>query len=212
MPSSRGIFLTQGLNSSLLSLLQWQAGSLPLAPPGKQEGQGKTDQLHPEPRRSQMKSNATTTSWGSSKPQAPCCVFKRLSVTWTAGGQVLSRLLKSHSFLALGLRLLLPFKCSHQGGHPAWGKMLYKLLLSSSVLGGALQPGLPLPAPPTVNRGHWRAERTPTPSCQSRYPPPTNTASPQPRQINTIGRCSITAVSGVNAFSCFLAQGYDHRS
>ena len=29
------IFLTQGLNPGLLRLLQWQAGSLPLAPPGK---------------------------------------------------------------------------------------------------------------------------------------------------------------------------------
>ena len=33
MPSSRG--LTQGLNLHLLSLLHWQAGSLPLLPPGK---------------------------------------------------------------------------------------------------------------------------------------------------------------------------------
>ena len=34
----QGIFLTQGLNPCLLSLLcllQWQAGSLPLVPPGK---------------------------------------------------------------------------------------------------------------------------------------------------------------------------------
>ena len=31
----QGIFLTQGLNSHLLSLLHWQVGSLPLAPPGK---------------------------------------------------------------------------------------------------------------------------------------------------------------------------------
>ena len=30
-----GIFLTQGLNPHLLCLLHWQAGSLPLAPPGK---------------------------------------------------------------------------------------------------------------------------------------------------------------------------------
>ena len=30
-----GIFLTQGLNPCLLSLLHWQKGSLPLAPPGK---------------------------------------------------------------------------------------------------------------------------------------------------------------------------------
>ena len=31
----QGIFLTQGLNPCLLYLLHWQAGSLPLAPPGK---------------------------------------------------------------------------------------------------------------------------------------------------------------------------------
>ena len=30
----QGIFLTQGSNSRLLCLLHWQAGSLPLAPPG----------------------------------------------------------------------------------------------------------------------------------------------------------------------------------
>ena len=31
----QGIFLTQGLNPSLLPILHWQVGSLPLAPPGK---------------------------------------------------------------------------------------------------------------------------------------------------------------------------------
>ena len=31
----QGIFLTHGLNAHLLSLLHWQADSLPLAPPGK---------------------------------------------------------------------------------------------------------------------------------------------------------------------------------
>ena len=31
----QGIFPTQGLNSCLLYLLHWQAGSLPLTPPGK---------------------------------------------------------------------------------------------------------------------------------------------------------------------------------
>ena len=31
----QGIFLTQELNPSLLHLLHWQAGSLPLVPPGK---------------------------------------------------------------------------------------------------------------------------------------------------------------------------------
>ena len=35
MPSSKGIFPTQGSNQCLLPLLHWQAGSLPLAPPGK---------------------------------------------------------------------------------------------------------------------------------------------------------------------------------
>ena len=33
-----GIFLTQGLNPCLLHLLHWQAGSLPLVPPGKSIG------------------------------------------------------------------------------------------------------------------------------------------------------------------------------
>ena len=33
----QGIFLTQGLNPRLLCLLRWQAGSLPLVPPGKDE-------------------------------------------------------------------------------------------------------------------------------------------------------------------------------
>ena len=31
----QGVFPTQGLNQHLLCLLHWQAGSLPLAPPGK---------------------------------------------------------------------------------------------------------------------------------------------------------------------------------
>ena len=31
----QGIFLTQGSNLHLLGFLQWQMGSLPLAPPGK---------------------------------------------------------------------------------------------------------------------------------------------------------------------------------
>ena len=35
MPYLQGIFPTQGLNPCLLSLLHWQAGSLPLARPGK---------------------------------------------------------------------------------------------------------------------------------------------------------------------------------
>ena len=33
----QGIFLTQGMNLHLLCLLHWQAGSLPLAPPGKSD-------------------------------------------------------------------------------------------------------------------------------------------------------------------------------
>ena len=35
MPLLQGIFLTQGTNLSPLCFLQWQVGSLPLAPPGK---------------------------------------------------------------------------------------------------------------------------------------------------------------------------------
>ena len=35
MPSSRGSFPTQGWNPHLFHLLYWQAGSLPLVPPGK---------------------------------------------------------------------------------------------------------------------------------------------------------------------------------
>ena len=35
MPSSQGIFPTQGSNTHVLDLLHWQACSLPLAPPGK---------------------------------------------------------------------------------------------------------------------------------------------------------------------------------
>ena len=34
----QGTFLTQGSNPCLLSLLHWQVGSLPLAPPGKPNG------------------------------------------------------------------------------------------------------------------------------------------------------------------------------
>ena len=34
-PILQGIFQTQGLNLRLLCLLHWQAGTLPLAPPGK---------------------------------------------------------------------------------------------------------------------------------------------------------------------------------
>ena len=34
-PLLQGIFLTQGSNPHLFCLLHWQAGSLPLAPPGK---------------------------------------------------------------------------------------------------------------------------------------------------------------------------------
>ena len=36
----QGIFLTQGLNLSLLCLLHWQVGSLPLAPPRKPQARG----------------------------------------------------------------------------------------------------------------------------------------------------------------------------
>ena len=43
MPSFRGIFPIQGLNLHLLSLLHWQAGSLPLAPPGKPTNSEKSE-------------------------------------------------------------------------------------------------------------------------------------------------------------------------
>ena len=39
MPSSRGIFPTQGSNPHRLSLLHWQAGSLPIALAGKSQPQ-----------------------------------------------------------------------------------------------------------------------------------------------------------------------------
>ena len=38
LPSLQGNFQTQGLSLRLLSLLHWQAGSLPLEPPGKPHG------------------------------------------------------------------------------------------------------------------------------------------------------------------------------
>ena len=41
------IFLTQGPNLCLLSLLHWQAGFLPLAPPGKPSSLGKWRLLWP---------------------------------------------------------------------------------------------------------------------------------------------------------------------
>ena len=40
----QGIFLTQGLNLRLPCLLHWQAGSLPLAPPGKPLAKGNSHQ------------------------------------------------------------------------------------------------------------------------------------------------------------------------
>ena len=39
----QGIFLTQGSNPSLLRLLHWQAGSLPLAPTGKLRGEARAN-------------------------------------------------------------------------------------------------------------------------------------------------------------------------
>ena len=41
----QGIFPTQGLNTCLLCLLHWQAGSLPLAPPGKPQTMSTEGQL-----------------------------------------------------------------------------------------------------------------------------------------------------------------------
>ena len=42
------IFLTQGLNLHPLCLLHWQAGSLPLAPPGKPSWSGISQEI-PDP-------------------------------------------------------------------------------------------------------------------------------------------------------------------
>ena len=44
-PPGEGIFLTQGSNLCLLCLLHWQAGSLPLAPPGKPQNK-ETEKLN----------------------------------------------------------------------------------------------------------------------------------------------------------------------
>ena len=42
----QGIFPTQGLNPHLLGLQHWQAGSLPLARPGKPQGNRYTEVYH----------------------------------------------------------------------------------------------------------------------------------------------------------------------
>ena len=42
----RGIFPTQGSNPHLLRLLRWQAGSLPLVPPGKPPPRGHDPYFH----------------------------------------------------------------------------------------------------------------------------------------------------------------------
>ena len=44
----QGIFLIQGLNPSLLTLLHWQAGSLPLVPPGKMSHHSSSIFFHSE--------------------------------------------------------------------------------------------------------------------------------------------------------------------
>ena len=41
----QGVFLTQGQNLHLSRLLHWQAGSLPLVPPGKPRDEGKAANL-----------------------------------------------------------------------------------------------------------------------------------------------------------------------
>ena len=46
--SFKGIFWTQGLNPHLLRLLHWQAGSLPLVPPGFSSEREKCSVLHPK--------------------------------------------------------------------------------------------------------------------------------------------------------------------
>ena len=47
----QGVFLTPGLNRSLLGLLHWQLGSLPLVPPGKPQkslGRKQIQPVHPK--------------------------------------------------------------------------------------------------------------------------------------------------------------------
>ena len=63
----QGFFLTQGLNPCLLRLLNWQVGSLPLAPPGK-------PRLHNPPEKPQI-----TNPWLLS--QAHLCA-RRTRVAW----------------------------------------------------------------------------------------------------------------------------------
>ena len=59
----QGVFLPQGWNPYLLCLLQWQAGSLPLAPPGKPQLSHKREQTVD-----------TCTSGGNSRA---CCWVKK---------------------------------------------------------------------------------------------------------------------------------------
>ena len=57
MPSSRGIFPTQGLNPSLFCLLHWQACSLPLVPPGKPHKRYKTNLILKMPKFGKKQAN-----------------------------------------------------------------------------------------------------------------------------------------------------------
>ena len=62
----QGIFPTQGSNLHLLGLWHWQAGSLPLAPPGKSEGSQMSCQA---PSTKQCPPHPLPWSWES----GPCC-------------------------------------------------------------------------------------------------------------------------------------------
>ena len=95
----QGIFLTQRLNPCLLHLLQWQAGSLPLAPPNKSNtlivkvAQSCRNSLWPHGLYSPWNSPGQNTGVGSlsllqgifptqgSNPDLPCCrqIFYQLS-------------------------------------------------------------------------------------------------------------------------------------
>ena len=55
----QGIFLTQGPNPHLLGILQWQVGSLPLAPPGKP-----VNRLYPKTKMEKaMAPHSSTLAW-----------------------------------------------------------------------------------------------------------------------------------------------------
>ena len=59
----QGFFPTQGLNPSLLHLLHWQVGSLPLMPPGKQLCLPMVDKIMPTPKEVHVLIPVTVRLW-----------------------------------------------------------------------------------------------------------------------------------------------------